>query len=180
MPPRSTSESFWAKVKTSRGGNKCWPWIGYVNNQGYGATIFCGKQMLAHRKAIELAYAITLPSTTCVCHHCDNRLCCNPLHLFLGTRTENNNDRHRKGRSRGASHEGENNPRARLTNMQVRRIFTSKLPPREIAPAYKLSVSQVCDIRARRIWKSATSGLNRGHNGWRTENANARAAERVR
>ena len=34
----------------------------------------------------------------CVLHHCDNKVCINPNHAFLGTRADNNRDKIAKGR----------------------------------------------------------------------------------
>jgi len=62
--------------------------------------------MRAHRKAWELEVG-PIPNGLKVCHKCDNRLCVNVEHLFLGTDRDNINDMKAKGRQvivRGVSH----------------------------------------------------------------------------
>ena len=56
------------------------------------------KVMAAHRAAWIL-YKGEIPAGIFVCHTCDNRRCCNPAHLFLGTQKDNLQDMKRKGRS---------------------------------------------------------------------------------
>ena len=54
--------------------------------------------MLTHRLAYELTHGV-IPKGKCVLHRCDTPRCCNPRHLFVGTQTDNMNDRHMKGRT---------------------------------------------------------------------------------
>lgn len=57
-----------------------------------------GKLVGAHRIAFELAWGVPAGALF-VCHRCDNVLCCNPAHLFLGTARDNARDMHTKGRN---------------------------------------------------------------------------------
>lgn len=82
--------------------DECWPWPGKTNRDGYGLAWCEGGFALAHR----LVYEATKGALrSCALHTCDNPPCCNPIHLFDGTRTENARDRDRKRRQqRGESH----------------------------------------------------------------------------
>jgi hypothetical protein len=77
---------------------QCWEWQGGTNNIGYGMIRDDKKMRTAHRVSYEEHNDIKIPAGMCVCHQCDNPLCINPAHLFLGTRKQNTHDMIKKGR----------------------------------------------------------------------------------
>ena len=94
---------FWGRVAV-RGSNDCWEWQRSRNADGYGQVRLLGENV-AHR----LAWVLTngaITSNLCVCHKCDNPPCCNPAHLFLGTKADNANDRDNKKRSATGARNG--------------------------------------------------------------------------
>lgn len=92
---RQTKESFLKKLRIKDSG--CWDFKGAINATGYGVVGFNGKVMQAHRLSWFLHNG-EIPDGLLVCHRCDNRRCCNPDHLFIGTHKDNTQDMILKGR----------------------------------------------------------------------------------
>ena len=77
----------------------CWEWQGAMYPNGYGALKVDGKVIGAHRVSYE-AFTCDIPQGMFVLHSCDNRRCCNPAHLSVGTHSDNMRDMHAKNRGR--------------------------------------------------------------------------------
>lgn len=92
--PAETERRFWERVKVQDNG--CWIWQGPVNVAGYGVLGIGRRIKSSHRMA--WTYANGDPGVLCVLHRCDTPRCCNPAHLFLGTKKDNSQDMLAKGR----------------------------------------------------------------------------------
>lgn len=112
-------ERFWSKVDKSDDTDVCWNWKACKLRDGYGQFGIREKSYHSNRFAWEVTYG-NIPEGLCVCHKCDNTSCCNPSHLFLGTKKDNSDDMIRKGRR--ASFQGERNGRCKVSDLQVLEI----------------------------------------------------------
>lgn len=87
----SRHELFLAKVACGAP-DECWGWTAHRNARGYGQFHLDGGRLtLAHRYALALVVAPPFAGA-CALHKCDNPPCCNPTHLYWGTRADNGRD----------------------------------------------------------------------------------------
>lgn len=90
-----TSDRFWSKVEKTTG---CWNWIAGLFDNGYGLFRSGNRLVRAHRFAWELANG-AIPPGMQVNHHCDNKRCVNPEHLYVGDQKQNRADAVRRHRT---------------------------------------------------------------------------------
>jgi len=150
MATKSIEQRFWTKVTKT---DTCWLWTaGIMGGNGYGGLRFNGSMQAAHRIAWQLTHGPIPDSTpvTCVLHKCDVRLCVNPDHLFLGTKTDNAADKVAKGRQE----RGEQHHAARLTGSDVRAIRSDQRAQRLIASDYGVCQTHVSRIKLGTRWKT--------------------------
>lgn len=133
----------------------CIEWSGKVNPGGYGFIPGVGpggRPLLAHRVAWEIANGRPIPQRMLVCHSCDNRACCNPEHLFLGTHADNSSDMVAKGRQA----RGERAAAAILTEEQVVEILLLRAEGwrhGELAQLFPVTARQVGKICRGEAWR---------------------------
>lgn len=101
--PKTPEERYHSGYVKS-GDNECWNWTKGITRDGYGKFM-----VYIHPKRhtwIASRYGWTIrfgeiPEGMIICHHCDNPLCQNPKHWFLGTPKDNMVDKMKKGRFKG-------------------------------------------------------------------------------
>lgn len=163
---RKSPDDAWQLVDQSDGPKSCWPWLGTITNLGYGQFKSNGVLWRAHR----LIYTIVngdIPPEMVVRHMCDNRRCCNPSHLEIGTHEDNMRDA--KERNRMASGDrsfarrhpemmrrGGKHPNAKLNESVVLDILQSRSQGESVQ-----SLSQrtgVCKTSVRNVISGKTWG----------------------
>lgn len=96
--------------------NNCWNWTGHTNGI-YGDLTINGRRIKIHRLSAHIWLDFDLDSEFYVCHHCDNTLCFNPDHLFVGTQKDNLRDCVNKNRQQRCK--GKNHSQVKLTEEDV-------------------------------------------------------------
>ena len=151
MKNSTLEERFWEKVNRT---NSCWLWIGQ-NSNTYGRLethVPVRRIYLAHRLSWTIHFG-EIPKNLHVLHRCDNTICVNPKHLFLGTQRDNNADKIDKGRNA----KGNKFPHAKLNPIAVRRIrkayATGKVTQTALATKYGVAISQINGVVNGKTWR---------------------------
>jgi hypothetical protein len=149
---------FWRHVEKT---DDCWWWRATQTVSGYGRPMLRRWLWTAHRLSWVIANG-PIPDGLSVCHTCDNRLCVNPAHLWLGTNGDNNRDCHAKKRSayhRGTLRyprlSGEAHPRHKLALNEVRAIrsaYANGVDALTLAGQYGVSRNQIYLIGKGKAW----------------------------
>lgn len=148
MAHRDPLRRFWSRV---RKGDGCWIWLGKPTPKGYGIISVDKRHAYAHRFAFALHNG-PIPDGLDVLHSCDNPLCVNPEHLFLGTHVDNMADMVAKGRNP----RGERMGNTRLSDADARRIrelHRRGLKPKQLGAIFGVAPPVIGNIVARRTWK---------------------------
>lgn len=154
-----TIERLLSKVDKTEG---CWNWQGAQDGHGYGQLSVGGRkgQPVKARVVSHILHGGRLTDTHYfVCHHCDNRLCVNPAHLYTGDARSNYNDmvaRERINTSQVSRNALESNPQAKLTIAIAEQIRAEYVPRKVtqqyLADKYAIARTTVQQIIENRTW----------------------------
>ena len=141
---KTTEEKF--SEKYSMQPNGCWEWKVGTKHPSFRVD---GKCLKASRYIWEKTHNVRLEPKQFVCHHCDNPICVNPAHLFIGSQDDNMKDMAAKGRRKGRGI-GEDNGRAKITKEiaeEIKSLYaTSGLSQQKIADKFSISQPHVSEI----------------------------------
>ena len=143
---KALKKRFWTKVDIKTR-HSCWKWKACADPK-YGLFRVGSRKDKSMRleKAHRVAWEITngsIPEGISVCHDCDNPLCCNPTHLFLGDNSDNSIDMAQKLRSANL----------KLTIKQVLQIRASRESQTVLAQKFGISQQHISEIQTRKKWR---------------------------
>lgn len=129
-------------------GSNCWVWRRHVNAHGSpqdGTTGQTGYRLLWDR------WMEPPPKGLIPVPVCGERLCVNPFHMRLMTRSES--IRYYQGKPTGERLKRMIERSAKLSYEQVRHVRTSDESDEELAARYGVAARTIKDVRDRRTWR---------------------------
>lgn len=138
----------------------CWEWIAYITAGGYGRFMINRKEIRAHRFSYS-NFIGPIPDGHSICHHCDNRKCVNPSHLFAGTTKDNAVDRENKGRSN--PRKGHDHPLNKLSDEQIfsmKKLLIEGVAVPELTKLFPVTLSTIGVIKRCERWSNIGDEFN--------------------
>lgn len=150
----------------------CHEWRKALSKKGYG-VIGVGSRLdksrkiiYAHRLSWELHHNKSIPNGLFVLHKCDNRLCINVDHLFLGTAKDNTKDMINKNREANKKgiipinfikhikevKEGKFSKLSLCQVKEIKELILNNIHNSVIADKYCVSISCISDIKRKATW----------------------------
>lgn len=157
-------DNFWNRVDTSAGEGACWPWMGArYGKDRYGAVsvkLAGGRKICGtHRVAFLLSGGTLSDLKPHVLHSCDNKICCNPVHLSAGSHSENIRQACERGLFTPPKNIGDTHTWAIVTCEDVREIrrrLSLGETRKALAKEYGMSRSGIDHLASGRTWKHVT------------------------
>lgn len=132
---------------------KCWEWIKSKNKYGYGQITFKNVNTNSHIMSCVVKHRRKMEKGEIVRHLCDNKICCNPDHLKIGTRGENGRD------AFCSEYITEHSHRIKLTPSDVTDIYQSHKKVTDLMIEYKVGMTCIYNIRRGKSWKDITNKI---------------------
>lgn len=148
--PKNTPATFWRKVDV-RGPDECWVWRHSLKG-GYGNHCVNCVTWCAHAYAYFITHGVKSSRQQQVMHTCNNKACCNPKHLVLGTPSQNTLDAYRDGLAKA----GERHYKAKFSAELIEKIKSDPRPQLVLEREYGVSQQHISRIK---------NGLSRKYEG---------------
>lgn len=136
----------------------CWEWIGAISGGDrrekykYGCMTINKKQKRVHRVLYEYLTGITIGNKL-LCHKCDNTICVNPDHLFIGTHKDNMRDMIAKNRDYHPKGENNHSKLKEWQVLEIRRRYAHDESFDMITKDYPVVKSTIQNIIYRKKWR---------------------------
>jgi hypothetical protein len=128
-------------------GDECWSWVG-ATKTGYGCVKANKINVGAHRISW-MIHKGSIPKELWVLHKCDNKICSNPEHLFLGSRQDNIDDMVIKRRNKSG------NTKLNLDQVVlIKKLLQQGDSVKGIATNYQVSAGTIYSIRNNISWRN--------------------------
>lgn len=127
----------------------CWYWTGARYGNPPRARIFITQKKSVHSSRVSYEMHKGPTTTYLVLHTCDNQLCVNPDHLYLGNNQQNVADKVKRNRCP----RGEDSKGSKLTPEKVFEIRSSSDTLSNLSRKLKVSLQSIHAAKIGKTWK---------------------------